>query len=274
MMQIGVLQPGDPGVFESLLLPEAAQALKAKEPVTALGLTEGDVAVGALAGDLEGGFFQIRSLYVAPDYRRRGGGRLLVGTLEKLLGEPRAGMAIHFTATREEHETLFPFLQALGFRDETDEKENIYVTTLGELEEASPLSGARESGTSFAELDEELLRQADRVARKGGSPRPEGGVDGPYVERRISMAIVRENRIAAYAIFDRSCLNSLTLSSTWSGSVGPAAVYSMVRSAFGRARRLFPPEEKIVIQSVDRLTAALIRAMAPQARMISYTWMK
>ncbi|MCD8196712.1 MAG: GNAT family N-acetyltransferase [Lachnospiraceae bacterium] len=274
MMQIGVLPPGDPGVFRSLLLPEAARALEEGQAVTALGLTEGDVAVGALAGDLEDGFFQIRSLYVAPDYRRRGGGRLLVGTLEKLLAETRTGMMIHFTVTRQEHETLFPFLGALGFRDETNETENIYVTTLGELGKAAHLSGAKESGVSFAELDEGLLRQAELVARAGGSPRPEGGVDGPYVERRISMAIVRENRIAAYAIFDRSCLGSLTLSSTWSGSVGPAAVFSMVRSAFGRASRLFPPEEKIVIQSVDRLTAALIRAMAPQARMISHTWMK
>ncbi|MCD7806447.1 MAG: GNAT family N-acetyltransferase [Lachnospiraceae bacterium] len=274
MLKTGVLSPGNPGVFKTLLLPAAARALSEGEPLTALGLTEDDLAVGALAGYLEDGMFQIISLYVAPDYRRRGGGRLLVETLENLLKEFRMGMVIRFTATREEHETLAPFLKAMGFLDETDEKENIFVTSLAQMKEISYFSGATETGISFDKLDESLIRQAEREARVNGAPRPEGGIDGPKVERRISMAIVRDNQIAAYAIFDRSCMNSLTLSSTWSGSVGPTALYSMIRAAFARAERIFPPEEKIVVQSVDQTTAALIKAMVPQAKMISHTWTK
>ncbi|MCD8067284.1 MAG: GNAT family N-acetyltransferase [Lachnospiraceae bacterium] len=274
MLKTGVLPPGDPGVFKTFLLPDIARALEEGEPVTAFGLAEDQLAVGALAGYLEGGLFQIASLYVAPDYRRRGGGRLLLKTLEKLLEDIHTGMIIHFTATAKEHETLFPFLKAMGFWDETDEKENIYVTTVGELGKTSYFSGAKETGTSFDQLDEALIRHAELKARENGSPRPEGGIDSPKVERRISMAIVRDQRVAAYAVFDRSCLNSLTLSSTWSGSAGPTAVYSMIRAAFARAQRIFPPEEKIVIQSVDQTTASLIQTMAPNAKMISHTWMK
>lgn len=72
-MEIGVVIPGEPGVFASLLLPETVQQLQAGEPVTALGLTEGRLAVGAAAGYLVGQMFQVTSLYVAPDYRRQGG---------------------------------------------------------------------------------------------------------------------------------------------------------------------------------------------------------
>ena len=41
---------GEPGVFCSLLLPEVAKALDAGEPVTAFGLAQDQIAVGALAG--------------------------------------------------------------------------------------------------------------------------------------------------------------------------------------------------------------------------------
>ena len=49
-MEIGVLPSGGPGVFRALLLPEAARALEEGEPLTALGLTQEGMAVGAAAG--------------------------------------------------------------------------------------------------------------------------------------------------------------------------------------------------------------------------------
>lgn len=79
-MIVGVLPPGDPGFFRSFLLPETADALAAGEPVTALTLSDDATGVGAMAGHLEDGRFQISSLYVAPDYHREG------CFLERLLG--------------------------------------------------------------------------------------------------------------------------------------------------------------------------------------------
>ena len=99
-MQIGVLPPGEPGVFRSLLLPEAADALARGEALTALGLTENGLALGAAAGYLENSQFQLISLYVAPAYRQRGGGRMLVDALLELLPleSPQAAKVMHSRA--------------------------------------------------------------------------------------------------------------------------------------------------------------------------------
>ena len=116
--------------FASLMLPEAVQALERGEPLVALGLTEQTVACGALAGYLEGSRFQIISLFVAPDYRRRGGGRLLVETLLELLADngQAAGVELSYTDTAPDHQSLAPFLEALGFCQENDRGENIFLT--------------------------------------------------------------------------------------------------------------------------------------------------
>lgn len=86
-MYIAVLPPGDPGVFRPLLLPETARALAAGEPVSALALMEGDLALGVLAGYLEDGIFRITSLYVSPHYRRCGGGRMLDTNSDETYGQ-------------------------------------------------------------------------------------------------------------------------------------------------------------------------------------------
>ncbi|MCD8325687.1 MAG: GNAT family N-acetyltransferase [Lachnospiraceae bacterium] len=136
MINVGVIPVGNPGVFCSLLLPEAADALAAGEPLTALGLIqeEDELAVGAVAGYLiEENTSQIISLYVAPDYRRQGAGRLLMETLTGLLDEIQTGIRIDFTVTRKEHEDLEAFLKALGFQDDTNNDENIYLASLESL---------------------------------------------------------------------------------------------------------------------------------------------
>ena len=84
-MEIGVLTREVLPVFSTLLLPEAAAQLEADEPPLALGLTEDNLACGALAGRMEGDLFAVTSLFVAPDYRRRGGGTMLLRALADVL---------------------------------------------------------------------------------------------------------------------------------------------------------------------------------------------
>ena len=55
-MKTGVIKGADQmRVFAPLLLPHVREAMKRGEPVTALGLTDAQTAVGALAGHLEDG---------------------------------------------------------------------------------------------------------------------------------------------------------------------------------------------------------------------------
>ncbi|MCC8140626.1 MAG: GNAT family N-acetyltransferase, partial [Lachnospiraceae bacterium] len=242
-MKIGVLPPGDPGVFCPLLLADAAQALTAGAPLTALAATEGDVAIGALAGYLEDEWFRIQSLYVAPQYRRRGAARLLLETLETLLPDTCAGLVIRFTVTEREHEELCAFLGAMGFADETEGEQNLYMTTLSRLAELPFFGEARTDARlrSFETLDGLTLRIAGRRAMQCGAPLPEGGLAAPGVERRLSTALVRGGTILAYAAFDRSCLHRLTLAAVFAGEDSPGDIPLLLRESFLRARELYPP---------------------------------
>ena len=96
--------------FQSLLLPEVVNDIASGQPMLALGLTDGlpenRVACGAAAGWLQGRNFILRSLYVAPQHRRWGGGRLLVETLCSLLTGYADSVEVSYTITRPEHNAL------------------------------------------------------------------------------------------------------------------------------------------------------------------------
>ena len=218
-MNIGILPPGDAGDFQSLLLPETARALAAGEPVTALALTRNDVAIGAVAGYLENDCFQISSLYVAPDYRRCGGGRMLLEELRELLEGHATGMEISFTVTREEHQTLLPFLEVMGFEREEDRGETLYLTTLGAVA-ATPFfaTAGKTAGTPLSELNDGALSLLNKAAMAAGAPVPEGGLVAKSVERQISLVRMNGSKPEAYVVFDTAWSGGLTLSAVWSGS--------------------------------------------------------
>ena len=274
-MEIGVLPLGEPGVFRPLLLPRAADALAEGEPLTALGLTENGLALGAAAGYLDQGRLQISSLYVAPAYRRRGGGRLLVETMAKLAAPYAGAMELHFTATREEHETLPPFLAAMGFHEEPDNGENIFLTTLGAAADTPFFSGAgKKFGTPLSELNEGALSLLEKAALVSGAPLPEGGVTAAGVDRDISVAAFEGSEPKAFVLLDHSFPGALTLAAVWSASQNPAVLPALLRSAMARTLEKYSPETPLVTQATGSSSAKLVRALLAGAKPVSHTYIR
>ena len=272
-MEIGILLLEEPGVFRSLLLPETADALAAGEPLTALALTENGLALGAAAGYLEGGRFRVSSLYVSPDHRRRGGGRLLVETMAQLAVPYAGGMELRFTSTREEHETLPPFLTAMGFQEESDDGENIYMTTLGEAAASAFFSGAEKSfGSPLSALNPGALSLAEKAALAAEAPLPEGGLSAANVDRESSVAFFQGSEPQAYVVLEHIPSGGLTLSAAWSRTKNPTVLPQLLRSVMARAREKYPPETTLTVQAINQSSAALIRALIPGAGTVSHTW--
>lgn len=269
-MIVGVLPPGDPGVFRSLLLPEAADALAAGEAVTALTLTEDTVAVGALAGHLEDGRFQITSLYVAPDYRREGGGRMLLERLAQVLEGHASSIEISFTTTQEEHEMLLPFLEVMGFRAKKHHGETTYLTTLAAALRNSFFKVAKAVGTPFSQIDAWLLTAASKAAMLSGAPLPVGGLNGKAVDPDVSIAVVIKDLVQAYIAFDTAWAGGLTLSAV--SSKTPTLLPGLLTSAAQHVRKKYPPETRLAVQAVNSTSASLIRLLLPEARPIAYTY--
>lgn len=270
-MEIGVLTREVLPVFSTLLLPEAAAQLEADEPLLALGLTEDNIACGALAGRIERDLFAITSLFVAPDYRRRGGGTLLLRALAGVLRAAGVfGVSIAFNCTLPEHETLCTFLAARGFQEQDDDGENIYLTTVdGVL--ASPFFAAKGAGGAvrrFSELSDAALRAAERDASRGGAPLPEAPLTSEEIDRELSAALLEGQETKALLVFDRSC-GCLTLACAWSGTAGPAALPQLLRASAARLAETHAAEEPFAVQAVTPEAARLVRALLPDAKPIS-----
>ena len=274
-MEIGYLPLGEPGVFRSLLLPEAADALAQGEPLTALGLTEDGLALGAAAGYLENGRFLLRSLYVAPDHRRKGGGRMLVEALEGLAGQFASGMEIRFTATREEHFTLPPFLRALGFEQEPDDGENIYLTTLKDAAKSPFFSGeGKDFGTPLADLRDRALSLLEKAALAAEAPLPEGGLGSERVDREISLCSFEGSTPQAFVILETVQPDTLALSAAWSAAKNPTVLPRLLRTAMALAQKNYPLETGLTVQPIGAVSAALVRTILPDAVPISQVWVR
>lgn len=275
-MELGWIGQESLPVFRSLLLPQVAEAMERKEAVTALGIAADRLAVGALACHIEGERCVVDSLYVAPDYRRQGGGRMLLEGLKGLLtGGPAVhGIWIDYTATLPEHEAIGPFLTAMGFSTLEDQEENIYFTTLSHAADSAffGADGGAEAGVlPFAKIPRIYLSMAGKRALQEGVPLPQDGLDSPEMERDVSTGLVRDKAVQAFVAFDHSCCGHLTLSCAWSGGEGPAVLAGLLKQSYQQAREKYPAHTPLAVQAVTPTAAALIRKLLPGARPISHT---
>lgn len=275
-MQLGCIGSEQLAYFSTLLLPDAVQAIERDEPVTAIGIALEDTACGALAGYVQNGCFQLISLYVAPDYRRLGGARLMLSQLEELLEENDIrAVEISFTGAEQEEESLALFLASMGFVAEDDRGQNIYTFTLEEVTQAKALS--RPAGKSlkirpFSQLSEDMLRAAQKRGIALGSPLPERTLLSEQLERELSHAFIKEGRVEAYAAVDDSCCGVLTLCGLWVGDPSPVVLYSLLKAVISRAAELYPPQTRVAVQAVNDQSLRLIRGLVPGAKKVSFTY--
>lgn len=76
------------------------------------------------------------------------------------------------------------------------------------------------------------------------------------------MGIVSNNKVEAFVLFDHSFDGKLTLAYAYSeagGVSGPAALISLLRSAFSVANRKYPPDTQVIINAVNSTSAALLK---------------
>ena len=84
--QTKMITPATREAFKELIVANVYAEMEEGIPVTAIGLTDDDVPVGAVAGMLRNErVFEVRSLYVDPDHRRMGGATMLLESLKRLL---------------------------------------------------------------------------------------------------------------------------------------------------------------------------------------------
>lgn len=274
-MQIGWIGQDQLECFGSLLLPDVRAGLERGDPITALGLTDADQACGAAAAWLRGeGVMEICSLYVAPGYRRRGGGRLLLDTLYRL-GQGRCqAMVIHYTCTQPDHKTLSPFLTALGFVPERGHS-NLYQIGMDELA-LSPFFRRTPTGQGgakpFAQVSPDSLNAAYKKAVAQGENYLDCPLTHPSVDPQISVAVMEGDTVRSFAAFTPTSPGRVRLA--WVKSGRPQDLPLLLHTAFARLRGQYPPETVLTIQTVTDASQELVDNLIPEARPISFSFVR
>jgi GNAT superfamily N-acetyltransferase len=277
-MELGHIVANNLSAYRSLLLPQAARAIERGEALTAVGVAEGDLACGALAGFLEEDCFRIASLYMAPDYRRKGGGRLMLDALADILnGLPGAGaMRADYAATEPEHDTLEPFFERMGFSPTAGRGRDVYFFTLGQATASSLFAGDAPGSANilpFSKIPNFCLAKAALRAGELGVPMSGATLTGAGIDRDISVALMQDKDVIAFLAFDRSFGGRLTVGGAWTAvGAGLMAMPAMLRGAFRLAMGKFPPETEMAAQAVTDIAARMIHAIVPDARPVSRSY--
>ncbi len=278
--EVGILDSANVAPFLPLLLPETAKALRWGEPLTLIGMAEDEVACGCLAGYARKDCFHITSLYVAPDYRRRGGARRMLRKLERMIFEEGSifALAIEFFDVLPDNETLPPFLDETGFHIESDRGRNIYSFLLRDLAHINTSHVSNSCGggviVPFSELSDDKLRHAQKRSVVLGTPRPVQQLMSKELERELSFALVLNNRIEAYVVVDHSCCEMLTVCALWVGEASPATLIPIIKTLIAKVRQLYPPDTPVAMQAINEESLRLITQLAPNAKKVYYSYRK
>lgn len=273
-MSVYCAADGQAEQLKSLLLPRAYQAWKDGEEPLILGLAKGQTAVGALAAELDGGSLSVTSFYVAPEYRRQGGGTLLMEQLLMIADDIAEEVVFDFIATEKEHFELELFLSAYGFAEEERYGE-IYATTIGKLGEVSALTKVvKNTGTPLRELGPVEKNKAQQQIRALDAPFGESIFTGEKLDQDISLIHFKEHVPDGFFLCEKQKGAGLMITGAWNGSGSPVLFLMLVQSAFSVAKKKYPAETGIAAQAVNPTTQKLIRELMPEAVRISRCYVR
>lgn len=256
-MQVKMITPEARPFFRHLISPGTYQLMEQGEPVTALGLLYKNVPIGAVAGMInENDIFTVMSLYVAEEHRRKGGGSMLIDTLEVLLEETESGIAmlsyVEDPEDEDRNNVFFRFMESLGMY-ETTSLEHLYEIPLGSFYTTAlfpkdyksrfvkPFSEmtAREKETFIVQYKS---RKNEWMGKWFSSLKP---------DPELSFVRLKENMILGYLLFENSKSDdkeAVIIISRDSDATDTASLLSALVSV---CRNKFPPDIKVLLPVRD-----------------------
>ena len=255
--------------FRSLLLPECVAAIERGEALTALGWVVDGTACGALAGYAEEDCFVIASFYVAPAWRKLGGGEMLLEELSDLLSGESGYYRIEFSAVTEEQKELERFLARRGFALQPQERTPMYMTRLGDADRSmvGALKGDTGNVRSFEETKDFFLRKEEKRASTVFDPLPQGGFQSSVVDRELSVVYETDDEITGYIVLENR-QGGLFISAALNRSGKPQVFLMLIREALYRSIQKYGEEYPLYIPVTDDTAEAIIRRLFPSAEQI------
>ncbi|MBO5622325.1 MAG: GNAT family N-acetyltransferase [Butyrivibrio sp.] len=155
-METIIINPDEAHPFKPFIDPAIYPLLNEDLQLMALGLLEDSRPVGAAIGITDNyNDFNVLSIYVDPQFRRKGGGNMLIQGLEESLEFQNSGPAMlsFIEGKSSDNEAFFKFAEAIGIYEASD-FERLY---------AVPLSSFYESDLFSGKYDSNNIRQISKI---------------------------------------------------------------------------------------------------------------
>ena len=241
--------------FEHLLAPDVYSRIGRGEPVTAIGLIEKNIPIGAAAGVLDDNdIFPVMSLYVDPDHRRKGGGRMLMDALKTILEKAGSGTAVlsYVESGMDEDDPMPPFMEALEIY-ETSSLEHLYEMPLGTFFTTSlfPENFKSRYIRSLSDLSpmEQKIFSAQREALNTNMTGTL--LDSFKPDPDLSFALIKDKTLSGYLLFGNDCgpmkIPVVNISRVSDPKVAGALFAAFIVACRGR----FSSDLKIVLPAPD-----------------------
>ena len=265
--EIGLIAEENLSAFRNLLLPQVYAAIENGEPVTALGWAVNGRACGALAGFMDGCFFEIASFFVNPEWRGMGGGSYLLETLTDILDGFADYYRIEFSSTEQEHEELEGFLRRRSFVLQPAKHGLMYETSLGAADSAmmGDMKAASAHIRSFDEVGERSLKKEEKRAFIESDPLPMNGFSNGSVDPEVSVVYETEGEITGYIAIEKKG-EALFVSAALNRSGKPQVFLLLLREALELSTQKYGKEYSLLIPVTDNTADGIVRKLFPGAK--------
>ncbi len=263
-----------------LMVPEVGELLRLGLPLTTIVATYGNTAAGVLSGSVSDGDFFIHSLYVHPDYRRKGMGRALMEKMFRFLKGRILSIRVEYTLQSVDHEGLRPFLLEMGFRELPfllpvqcmTVIEDLHLTS-GNMPEQGRLSNER-GIFPFSQVSERSLRMATLRGKNEGHPLPRGGLLSPKIDQEVSYCVSSMEGIEAYIAVEKVDEDTIYVSAVWAEVIGGKSLSLMISSALAKARQKYKPDTQVFISARNERAMNVIEKLGGGLVNCSYRFEK
>lgn len=260
-------------ILEGLAPEEDVNAFYEDEDISAFVLIDGDDVVGTLIGTIVNEAYQVYWLYVEPEYRRQGGGKLLISTLKKILSYVNVPIHIAWEGEPEISKEICLFLLNQGFTKEREKEIRSYSVHISDIDPTEKMKKRSDKVVSFESLGKEFLRnmEKDKDANKSRMV-PEGGFLAKDIRKDLSLAYLKGEEPIAYVVLKEDNDNVLQLNTMYSsGEANTVITYLLYELAY-LLKDKCDGNQLMHINAVTDGVDALIKYFIPTAEEIGYSY--
>lgn len=249
--------------FDFLVDPKALLSVK-QGAAQGLCVKEEEAHVGALVGLFtDEKEYEILSLYVLPEYRRRGVGTKLLAALKDVLKDEDTDVSISFANISPDEEALTRFLENEGFEEYRSTTGHIFSVTVGDLLKTTILSAkAKANYPSLSDLPGKMISALEELKSEGFIPKPLGGFASERIDREASTAVFKGEEPVAYAVVEKENDKLLSFSSLYvREGENPATLTRLLYCGLTRLKDKYSEDTVILLPTVNEEAEKLIEGL-------------